>query len=576
MGGGLLQLVAYGAQDAYITGNPQITFWKGLYKRHTNFAMEPFRVNFSGQAQWGTKQTAIIGRHADLLYSTYLQVELPLTSQTSGTNGPIESTAQYAWNNEQNSLGFNLISRIELDIGGQIIDRLYGEWLYLWSSLSKPIDQRSKLQNLLSQPCKNEGPSNLTYGRGCAPDGRQLKSNILYIPLEFFFTKNPGAALPLIALQYHEVKINIYWNDVEFIAGNFTNKTEILRIPGTGNSDGASSFVTCPPISQLPPALNASIYIDYIYLDTEERRRMAQASHEYLIEQVQFNEDKGIVGTNNRIDLTFNHPVKELVWVVQPSFYRDCRLMAGVSQYKLLNNNTVFTRDTNAGALNTTNYVAGTQAIYRISYPAGATSYTVTLLSAGAGYVNPGTPSVLTFSGNLFGGTAANNLVLNVTNGDGSAFTIVSGTPPTSNVYLSRARLTPFTYDLDPVYEQWIQINGQDRLDRRFGDYYSRVQTYQHHTGFSPGLGVYSYSFALKPEENQPSGTCNFSRIDTATIVMNMSGLGVSTTDITGGTIENPDFSKNPDFENWDVRVYAVNYNVLRVMSGMAGLAYSN
>jgi len=433
MGGGLLQLVAYGAQDAYITGNPQITFWKGLYKRHTNFAMEPFRINFSGQAQWGTKQTAIIGRHADLLYSTYLEVELPQLDKTKNA---------YLWNNEQNSLGFNLISRVELDIGGQIIDRLYGEWLYLWSSLSKPYDQRLKLSNLLSEPCNSGDLTFLKYSGGCGggptATGRQSSVNIFYIPLEFFFTKNPGAALPLIALQYHEVKINIYWNNPELIVGSFVKTS-----PGDG-------------LANLPQANSAALYIDYIYLDTEERRRMAQASHEYLIEQVQFNEDKGIVGANNRIDLTFNHPVKELVWVVQPTYYRDCSLMKG----------------------------------------------------SGLG-----------------------------------------------------TRLLPFTFDKNPVNEQFIQINGQDRLDRRYGDYYSRVQSYQHHSGVSPGIGVYSYSFALKPEENQPSGTCNFSRIDTATIVMNFGDLAIS---------------DNPDNQNWDVRVYAVNYNILRVMSGMAGLAYSN
>jgi hypothetical protein len=475
MGGGLLQLVAYGAQDAYLTGNPQITFWKALYKRHTNFAMEPFRVNFSGQAQWGTKQTAIIGRHADLLYATYLQVELPLVSQGAGVNGALEGTTRYAWNNEKDSLGFNLIDRIELDIGGQIIDRLYGEWLFLWSKLSKNTDQRSKLTGLLSEPCDDDdGPAYLRFGRGCAPDGRQLKSNILYIPLEFFFTKNPGAALPLIALQYHEVKINIYWNDPQLIAGNFNSNSVTL----------AAGTKILPGISTIPPPVNASIYIDYIYLDTEERRRMAQASHEYLIEQVQFNEEKGIVSVMNRIDLTFNHPVKELVWVVQPSFYKDCRL------------------------------------------------------ATGAGY-QP--------DGGLTGGTQM------------------------------AYRLTPFTYDIDPVYEQWIQINGQDRLDRRFGDYYSKVQAYQHHSGVSPGLGVYTYSFALKPEEHQPSGSCNFSRIDTATIVMNMAGVGVTAGGpFTGGTVVSPQFAFNPDFNNWDVRVYAVNYNILRVMSGMAGLAYSN
>ena len=429
MGGGLLQLVAYGAQDAYITGNPQITFWKSLFKRHTNFAMEPFRVNFSGQSQWGTKQTAIIGRHADLLYSTYIQVELPQVDKNN---------VAYNWNNDQGSLGFNLIKWVEIDIGGQVIDRLYGEWMYVWSSLSKPTDQRTKLTALLSKDCATTGSTTLNNAPGCGSTGRQRSPNIFYIPLEFFYTKNPGAALPLIALQYHEVKINIYWNDVEFLAGDFSVNT-------AGNG-----------LANLPVASSAAIYIDYIYLDTEERRRMAQASHEYLIEQTQFNEDKGIVGSNSRIDLTFNHPVKELVWVVQPSFYRDCSLMTGAS--------------------------AGT-------------------------------------------------------------------------------RLTPFLYNSDPINEQWIQINGQDRLDKRYGNYFSRVQSYQHHSGVSAGVGAYSYSFALKPEENQPSGTCNFSRIDTATIVMDFGDSNVN---------------KTPDALNWDVRVYAVNYNILRVMSGMGGLAFSN
>jgi hypothetical protein len=438
MGGGLLQLVAYGAQDAYISGNPQITFWKGLFKRHTNFAMEPFRINFSGQIQWGTKQTAIVGRHADLLYSTYVEVVLP--RQTSGA-----SPVDYYWNNSSGFLGYNLIHHVELDIGGQIIDRMYSEFMVIWSQLTLSQTNLSMLGNMLNTGVANN-PALLTNSPGCGTDGRQNKMNVIYIPLPFFFTRNPGAALPLIALQYHEVKINVLWNDPQTIAGNFTNNT-------------VGSF---PPIQQLPQAIQAALYIDYIYLDTEERRRMAQASHEYLIEQTQFNEDKGIRGANNRIDLTFNHPVKELIWVVQPAAYTDCRIAAGQ------------------------------------------------------------TPS--------------------------------------------RTLLSPFLYDVDPVFEQWIQINGQDRMDRRYGDYFNKVQSFQHHTGYlapTVSRGIYMYSFALRPEEHQPSGTCNFSRIDTATIVMNMAG-GASF-----GPTEN-------DSGDWNVRVYAINYNVLRVMSGMGGLAYSN
>ena len=451
MGGGLLQLVAYGAQDAYLSGNPQITFWKGLFKRHTNFAMEPFRVNFSGQPNWGTKQSAVIGRHADLLYSTYVEVILP----DKGTDGQ-----EFYWNNDQARLGYNLIKYAELEIGGQLIDRLYGEWMFLWSSLTYDIAKASLLYPMMGTQMQYNnsseliatevGPGDLRMNNSVSlrpntqcntGNGKPSLPNVFYIPLDFFYTRNPGAALPLIALQYHEVKINILWNDTQHIAGNFTKA------------------------SKTPSAVQAAIYIDYIYLDVEERRRMAQESHEYLIEQTQYNEDKGISSYNNRIDLTFNHPVKELVWVVQPTSYNNCSLA--------------------------------------IKYPYGVRN--------GITYYN--------------------------------------------------SRLRPFEYGHQAVYKQTLQINGQDRLDSRYGSYFSLVQPFQHHTGTSIQPGIYMYSFALRPEEHQPSGTCNFSRIDTATLVMEMSG----------------DINIDESTDNtWDVRVYAVNYNILRIMSGMAGLSYSN
>lgn len=432
MGGGLLQLVAYGAQDAYLSGNPQITFWKGLYKRHTNFAMEPFRINFNGQPNWGTKQTAIVGRHADLLFSTYVEVQLP-AKDTAG-NAALWNYGHTGDILGLTPFGFNLINFVELDIGGQIIDKQYSEFMYLWSCLTSEYVKLVKINKMLTSTLST-GSLQLSNSTGCGTNGRASLPNTVYIPLMFFFTKNPGAALPLIALQYHEVKVNVQWKEPLEIAGNYNT------------------------VSVLPQATSAALYVDYIYLDTEERRRFAQQSHEYLIEQVQFNEDVGISSPNQRIDLTFNHPVKELIWVVQPHCYTDCKAKKTASRV--------------------------------------------------------GNPN----------------------------------------------RLLPYSYDQNAVYEQFLQINGQDRLERRYGDYFNKVQPYQHHTGIPPNVGVYMYSFALKPEENQPSGTCNFSRIDTATIVLTMDG--------------NVTVDQGSD-DTWDIRVYAINYNVLRIMSGMGGLAYSN
>lgn len=443
MGGGLLQLVAYGAQDAYLSGNPQITFWKSMFKRHTNFAMEPFRVNFNGQASWGTKHSAIIGRHADLLYSTYLEVVLPSTTD----GGSLPEGKNNNFNNDQSRLGYNLIRYIELDIGGQVIDRQYGEWMYLWDALTSDAPQQDKFLKMVGAGAASGAYAPPDVSQCSAGSGRPALPTVLYVPLFFFYTRNPGAALPLIALQYHEVKITLQWNDAPVIAGDFTYASGLMQ------------------------PVQAAIYIDYIYLDTEERRRMAQQSHEYLIEQTQFNEDKGISSYSNRIDLTFNHPVKELVWVVQPSYYTNCSL----AKKKALTRLQPFTYDGSNG-----------------------------------------------------------------------------GSPPDNTT---------------AVYEQWIQFNGQDRLDKRYGDYFCKPQQSQHHTGFGYTLStnkqpnIYMYSFAIRPEEHQPSGTCNFSRIDTATIVVQMSGAAVINSDTD---------------DTWDIRVYAVNYNILRIMSGMGGLAYSN
>lgn len=525
MGGGLLQLVAYGAQDAYISGNPQITFFKGLYKRHTNFAMEPFRVNFTGQAAWGTKQSAVIGRNADLMYSTYLEVVLE---------------AGY-YNNDQQRLGYNLLKYAELEIGGQLIDRQYGEFLYLWDALTMSDEKKQNL-NMMVGGKAAAGPVGLGGEQNCnMGSGRpSLPGTILYIPLYFFYTRNPGAALPLIALQYHEVRINLLWNDSKFIAGDFTQ--QLYASP--------------------PQPIQAAIYIDYIYLDTEERRRMAQQSHEYLIEQTQFNEDKGMSSYSNRIDLTFNHPVKELIWVVQPTGYTNCNYTKKM----------YVVRETPASVVTVTGSGSGSGLqVFVTAYGVDFTTVTPDGSNRGSNYnVGDIITAVSGFGTVTFTVAAvAGGAVYAVSNISGNA------TP----ILYAGNNLQPFTYDNAAVYEQFLQINGQDRLEKRYGNYFNSVQQFQHHTGSGvtaltsplqgsgnyPAVksqpGIYSYSFALRPEEHQPSGTCNFSRIDTATIVMTLDGsLGVS----------------SDNDETWDVRVYAINYNILRVMSGMGGLAYSN
>jgi len=432
MGGGLLQLVAYGAQDAYITGNPHITFWKVLFKRHTNFAVEAFRVNFTGMPTYGQRVVAIVNRNADLIWKTYVEVTLPAT----------DASAAVKWTGgAQRRLGYLLLKQIEVEIGGQIIDRHYGEWLYLWETLTADFDTSIKLDSMVG------GQYNSLDTSAVSCQGRP---DVLYVPLQFWFNRNPGLALPLIALQYHEVRFNITLEDsINLVEG----------AAATGASLAAAA-------AALPALKDMALYIDYVYLDVEERRRFAQASHEYLIEQLQYSGQQTITTGSGRIDLTLNHPVKELIWVFQDARYTDCSLPTGLK------------------------------------------------------------------------------------------FT------------------TPFYYN-DIVNRGRIQLNGQDRFDERYGDYFWKVQPYQHHTGggFNRFIGetavipktanpINMYSFAISPEEHQPSGTCNFSRIDTATLVYDS---------VIGSTGSYPSKAYPYNF-----RMYAVNYNIFRIMSGMGGLAYSN
>jgi hypothetical protein len=398
MGGGLMQLVAYGAQDIYLTGNPQITFFKVVYRRHTNFSMEAIEQTINGQATAGSRVTSTISRNGDLISRIYHEIKFPTDDLDD---------KGYA------NIGANCFDTIEVEIGGQKIDKITGKWMEVWAELTEPNPT-----NYCGSFDNEDGTlfQRMSGMGGVLFNSSDVASNKTLVPLPFWFCRNPGLALPLIALQYHEVKLITTLSNVT----GFNLET----------NDGLRTWV------------------DYIYLDTDERRRFAQVSHEYLIEQLQYFSDK-----KTTFDLNFNHPVKEIIW------------------------------------------------------------------------------------------TASQN---------------ASGIKNQLNFGLD---------DISDVSFQ-LKLNGHDRFTKRTGQYFTRAQVWQYHTGVggvtpqnatSAGLSgqgddsIAVYSFALKPEEHQPSGTCNFSRIDNAQLIA--TGTGVADSDTT---------------------IYAVNYNVLRIMSGMGGLAYSN
>ena len=392
-----MQLVAYGAQDIYLTGNPQITFFKVVYRRHTNFSMEAIQQTWSGQstASANGRCTTTISRNGDLVHRMYLEFVI------SGAAA-----------NDRDNATAAAITNIELEIGGQKIDKHSGQWLETWAELTEKnpsgatMESNAQATGTLFQKMSGMG--------GCTSFGSvSLADGTYHVPLQFWFCRNPGLALPLIALQYHEVKV---------ILDHVMN----TALPATSTCD---------------------LWCDYIYLDTDERRRFAQVSHEYLIEQVQ--EQSVTSSSSADQDLNFNHPVKVLI------------------------------------------------------------------MSALAGAIETGISLVTPF--NVSGGTMG------------------------------------------------LKLNGHERFAPRNVNYFTRTQVWQHFSGaggldssgaaknsggFADGIAV--YSFALKPEEHQPSGTCNFSRIDNAVLTTSLARASNT------------------------INIYAVNYNVLRIMSGMGGLAYSN
>jgi hypothetical protein len=426
MAGGLMQLVAYGAQDVYLTGNPKVTFFQAVYKRHTNFAMENIEQTVNGTAAASGRVSVTVARNGDLVGDMYIELSTASTARATQSIVNDESGNNY----DTNWIAERAIKSAELSIGGQRIDKHYQRWWRLYSELYLSDASKTNWGKMTTAPVPGTG-------------GKQV-----FLPLVFFFNRNPGLALPLIALQYHEVRIDF----------DLTSKFDKYL--------STSTF---------------KVWANYIYLDTEERRRFAQKGHEYLIEQVQHTgTDTVTAGATKQVRLSYNHPVKELVWCVAE----------GDSE--------------------------GAQTMWNLSQNDGMAEV----------YVDCDSANVVVQAGQY-------------------------GQP----LFESAAGAASFFEDDAGNLETFkLVLNGQDRFKEQSGKYFNQVQPFQHHSG-SPYAGVYSYSFALKPEEHQPTGTCNFSRIDNAQVAVKCRSGGAA--------------SKNLD-------MFAVNYNVLRIQSGMGGLAFSN
>lgn len=466
MGIGYFQLTIISENDKYIIGNPQFTYFKAVYKRHTNFAIENMMLNFTGEtymsanSNFGKKMYCVVPKNGDLLHRMYLVVDMENNSLND---------SQIDIDNELSVTAHSLIDYIEVRIGDQLIDRHTGEWLHMFSEVFTSYNKNSQLCEMINLHNSVKGTH----------DSNKYRDGLVYIPLQFWFNRNAGLSIPLLALQYADVKIDV----------KFTSRDKLYNL-------GSKKTVSIRKVNLLT---------EYIHLDREEKNLFASNSHEYLIEQVQDNlrnviplqpqvMDKDYESYQHKIELAFNHPVKELFWGIQDK-----------QSKKSVNGD----------------------------------SYSATRKSCG------------------------------------------------NNIFNFWRNLDSFNRG-QQIIDATIMLNGKELFEPRAAQYFMSVMRYQYHSGFgyadlnveknngseqndvkySTGSGFYCYSFALDPEKHQPSGTLNFSKLDRAELRVRVKRDPYNFT--------NSNTDNIMDVGAKMLKIYAINYNVLRIMGGQGGLAFQN
>lgn len=447
MPGGLIQLVAFGAQNILLNGNPSVSFFKKVYKTHTNFSMESMRVIFDKSYIQYNDSTVLISkikRNADLVQNIYFSFEIPDIKKIVKRDGNakiIGDDFRFVKN-----LGEAMIDNYFIYIGGSIIDKQYGEWLHIWNELSIESSKRYGYDKLIGNIPEIYLPDPFNRLQN---GSIQIEKQRFFVPLTFWFNRNPGLALPLIALQYHEVEIHVVLRPYKEL---FTiNESK----PSSWNSYFESHILD----------INPYLEVNYIFLDTSERNFFATSAQDYLIEQII---QIPILNLNKfaTSELTLQNPVKEIIWVLKRN---------DVDQH-----NRWFE------------------------------------------YIDYDYEDVREY--------LDDNDECNCEN---------------------------YTREKEILKNAKFIFNGIDRFEEKDSAYFNLVQPYQHHTVI-PKAGIYVYSFSLFPERFQPSGACNMSRINKIQLQTERCAIP------TGKTYK------------YDMFVYVVNYNFLRVTAGLAGLAFSS
>lgn len=584
--GGLLQVVAYGAQNVYLTASPEITYFKISYRRHTNFAIESVEIFFQGQMDFNKKSNVEIQRSGDLVSDILFRATLPEVRYESKDFGSLGHVS-FAW---VRRVGHALVDEIEFQVGSGLIDKHYGDWLNIWYDLTHDVGKEYGYAKMIGDVPELTEVKTLSWDS--SSDTVLKPSYDLYVPMQFSFCRNNGLALPLISLQYHTSQLTFKLRDVRecYIA------SDAFKC-----NSGKISLE------------NASLWVDYVYLDNEERKKFAQSSHEYLIEQLQFTGSETINNGIVKAKLSFNHPTKAIYWVAKLGNYKGGKFMAYdhcdwerardsaarsllLARYDMEEHG--YLVDT---ALETGSYTASNGVEY-VSINPTESQYEPT-------YVFDTTAVYEAFSEGQKLGVLSDDVPLMKRDNDEDLRNKVEGvvriymdSENDNWLYMSVDKVTrndlnmydlsiPVdkyqndnrnqyikSYDLyvwlhhsygllingkiNPISEVLLQLNGSDRQTQRSGFWHDTIDPFKHNTDTPPdGLNV--YSFGLHPEDHQPSGACNFSRIDTANLNLKLAALA-------GGR-----YSSAFNDSDSTLDVFAFSYNIFRVVSGMGGLAFS-
>lgn len=563
MAGGIIQLIAYGMEDIYLTGNPQITFFKVVYRRYSNFSIQTFEKTFNDSPNFGKKSSVQLFRLGDLVTKMHLRV---IINKIMGCKG-----IKFAW---VRRLGHAMLDYYEIIIGGYLIDKQYGLWLDIWFELARSGEHERGYAKVIGEVDELTEFNDL--------DKPQYT---LYIPFLFWFNRNVGLALPLISIHYQDIFINVKFEEREKL---------IIRNPNFSNFDDVK-------------ILEVGLVTDYIFLDIEERRRFATVSHEYLIEQVQFSEEGNINECKNRISIGFNFPTKELIWVTRNEYYTSGRKFLCYSNRNNWNEEII---KFSYQLLQQSMLLLKCEKV-KIDCCGNVIIKKPKELPPASGYweeFKPSTFNKLSENFNLEVSNLSNKFSLwintqsllidnfNFMDKINATITINPNNEIIIEDLLTHITEIDLSFPVDlmidtriglnndvcvyqfsnyglfingecnPLTYAMLEFNDLVRIEKRDNFFFGILQPYMHHSS-TPKDGINLYSFALEPEKYQPTGTCNLSKIENVILTLWFDKI-IYANDIYP--------SQNPFGKDSKLFVFAYSYNILRIVSGLVGLVYTN